>query len=308
MAFATAVVIFAGMYIVPTSYAATVEVVDTPGESNHSELNLRDDAAENNSLTVSITGKAGAERLQLSILDTASNLTAGPGCQGGGMAGMAVICSIHELAGPKQEICGRDCVHDVPGTAWIPSVHLRLGDGENSLRTTGFTALGVPALSITTGSGSDRIKTTGEDATVFASPIPGGKDVYNLGGYEDEVSYADRAVPVSLRDSTVTSGSETDRLEGVEFIAGSSGADTLRDGARGDHLGGGPGDDRPSEWGARTNWPGARAPMSSTPEPATTRSKNSALEKKKTSRTTPGMTSSSAKEATTGSRRGRATT
>jgi Ca2+-binding RTX toxin-like protein len=244
----TGAIAIAGMYVLPSAcVAATAEVIDTLGEDNHSELNVHDDGGENNSLTVAITGEAVlVEKLELRVLDTTSGLIAGPGCKGGGAAGLFVTCFIHEPKGPDQEICGRDCVRDLPGTAWLPGVHIRLGDGENSLRTEGFThsehRSGVD-LDITTGSGNDRIKTTGEDATVFASAKPGGKDVYHLGGYEDRVTYVNRSVPIVLRDSTVTSGGETDHLSGVESIEGGSAADELTGGARADHLLGGAGSD-----------------------------------------------------------------
>jgi Ca2+-binding RTX toxin-like protein len=242
-------IVVMGMYVLPSAcVAATVEVVDTLGEDNHSELNVHDDGGENNSLTVAIIGEAVlVEKLELRVLDAASGLTAGAGCKGGGAAGSPVTCFIHELKGPDQELCGRDCVRDLPGTAWFPGVHIRLGDGENTLRTEGFTGgdhrYGVD-LDITTGSGNDRIKTTGEDATVFASARPGGKDAYHLGGFEDRVTYVNRRVPIVLRDSTVTSGGESVRLSGVESIEGGSAADELSGGARADHLLGGAGRDR----------------------------------------------------------------
>jgi Ca2+-binding RTX toxin-like protein len=248
-----------GTLLIATTYAlpsaclpATVEVVNTMGGSNTSELKLHDDGAENNSLTVAIVRDVDelfrVEQLEFRIVDTSSGLTVGQGCEGGSKTGSPVTCFVHWPRASNSKICGRDCVEGIPGTGWNASVHIRLGDGDNSLRTEGFTDDGHRSdldPDVTTGSGNDRIDTTaGEGVTVFASAVPGGEDFYELGGREDKLTYANRAGPIVMQDGSVSDSGETDHLSGVEIVEGTPAGDQMSGGDDVDHLVGGAGDDR----------------------------------------------------------------
>src|SRR5262245_17014496 len=103
-----------------TSVAGTIEVQERtapPGRLyNEAELYFHDDGSEQNALSIALTartivgtGRTFAEFYTMEVIDSASPLTAGGGCNGGGLAGTPVTCTVHAFQGPLEESCGRGC-------------------------------------------------------------------------------------------------------------------------------------------------------------------------------------------------------
>jgi Ca2+-binding RTX toxin-like protein len=236
------------------SRAGTIEVKEElappGGLYNHAELYFHDDGAEPNGLSVALIPSTVSEHYAIEVVDSASPLVAGRGCQGGGAAGAPATCLVHEPKGAQQEVCGRDCARYLPGTGWSTSLRFHLGDGDNLFRTKGFTNSTIVGFEVETGTGNDQIETTAHKTTVVASATPGGTDLYRLeqvdgfGPGLNTITYRQRDVPIALNDSVVHSGDETDTLVGaIGCVQGGSGQDSLVGGPGEDCLKGGPGDD-----------------------------------------------------------------
>src|SRR5690348_4719272 len=121
-------------------------------------------------------------------------------------------------------MCGKMCLHPIPGTTWNDSFHITLGDGDNFFdgdACTGTYGAGV-TMEVSSGGGADRIF-TGNAA-----------DVIDPGGGSDEVH------------SNNGGGTGRDIIElraGRDAAYGEDGSDALHGGGQGDVLSGGAGPD-----------------------------------------------------------------
>ena len=247
----------------PPSYVAT----DT---TNRAVLVFAAAAGEQNRVTVTEAARSG-DSVSLQVTDPGTALSAGPGCDGGGSPGSPVVCTIPAPRYPKAIFCGKSCVRYEPGSGWIASMRVELGDGNDSFDGSSFRGEypdryaelvrgGGGDDRISTGSGDDEIDPgAGQDEVyggdgrerVFATATADGADLYDLGadGF-DIVSYESRTEPVEADPNGGGEAGEHDRFAGVELLIGGSGDDILL-GTTG--LLGGPGADRLSGSEER-NW------------------------------------------------------
>lgn len=251
----TGAVLAVGLLAAGNAGAAEVRVEETlwdPASTSAESLN-RDllvytaSPGESNRLVVESKGKSG-EFVQLGVLDSGAPLSAGAGCTGGGAPGTPVTCTMHAPKYNEQIYCGRDCAQFKPGTGWLASMRIELGDGDNSFDGSSLSGEypDVYPMVVHSGAGSDRIATgSGNDEVdpgagpdevhtgkgydrVLATATPDGPDLYDLGGNGfDMVSYAARQVPVVADASGGGTAGESDRYEGVQFLVGGSADDRL---------------------------------------------------------------------------------
>jgi len=261
---------------VPNAAASTITVEKTQAMFHGvltNFVNLKFDAAagEDNRLRIKIASEQDGV-LQLAIRDNGEPLTAGPGCSGGGSTGRAAFCPVHAPRPTANEIGGfKGSVIPIPGTGWIDSMAIHLGNGRDTFDATAFTGQVDYSftMSVIGGSGDDRIATGGGSDVivpgsgrdfldtndgpdlVLTTAAPDGRDVYDLGSdwyaptrYEaDIVDYRQRSAPVVWRDGEAGAPGEGDRLIGVEDVFGGSGDDILLGNASENFMLGGPGDD-----------------------------------------------------------------
>jgi hypothetical protein len=241
--------------------AATVSVSKQPGDTNLALLQFQADPGESNRVTISIEAYSGPvygvpwtePTYRVQIVDKGAAIEAGAGCTSPEVVGAMAGCSMPAPRGPKYEFCGSKCSRAIPGTAWKGRMAIKLGDGDNSLdgsalpvessgESIGFVvSSGSGDDSITTAAGQDRIDPgagsdevhagRGREDYVEATSAPDGPDLYDLGeGESDQVSYRHRGDPVYLSGDTAGSAGESDRLVGVEMVAGGPAADVLTGG------------------------------------------------------------------------------
>jgi len=273
-----AIVVGAAIWLLPVPNAAastiTVEKTQTMFHgvlTNFANLKFDAAAGEDNRLRIEIASKQDGV-LQLTVRDNGEPLTAGPGCSGGGLPGRAAICPVHAPRPTANETGGfKGSVIPIPGTGWIDSMAIHLGNGRDTFDATAFTAQVDYSftMSVIGGPGDDRIATGGGSDTivpgsgrdfldtndgpdlVLTTVAPDGRDVYDLGSdwyaptrYEaDIVDYRQRTAPVVWRDGEAGAPGEGDRLIGVEDVFGGSGDDILLGNAWENFMLGGPGDD-----------------------------------------------------------------
>lgn len=253
--------------------AATVSVEETKGiygseEANFVNLRFAAAAGEDNAVAIQTVTAEHGLHLLLSVTDSGAPLTAGPGCA---MYGTAVWCDMPNPRGPETTPGPFKGIVPVPGTRWVGSMTIDLGDGRNSFDGGSFSGEldNSFAMTVTAGTGDDRIVTgggadlidpgAGADVVqtndgpdrVLTTAAPDGPDVYDLGSdyYNpakfgaDEVNYSGRSTPVEWDGSTGLVAGEGDKLNGVENVFGGSGDDVLRGNEFENFLVGGPGND-----------------------------------------------------------------
>lgn len=257
----------------PVASAATVSVEVTKGiykseEANFANLRYTAAAGEENAVVVqTITAEHGLH-LVLAVTDSGAPLTAGPGCS---IHGTSVWCDVPQPRGPETTAGPFKSFTPVPGTRWVGSMTIDLGDGRNSFDGKRFSAeldnsfamtvvagagddriaTGGGADLIDPGAGSDFVQTNDGQDRVLATAAPDGPDVYDLGTdyYNpakfgaDEVDYSRRSAPIEWDGASGLVAGEGDRLNGVETVIGGSGDDVLRGNEFENFLVGGPGDD-----------------------------------------------------------------
>lgn len=266
----------APLLLAPGAAASTIAVEETQAMF-HGVLsnfaNLRFDAApgEDNRIRIESGSKVDGV-LQLKVHDGGAPLTAGPGCSGGGAPSAPVTCPVDAPRPTKGEPGGfKGSGISIPGTAWIDSMTISLGDGQDAFDAASFTgevnysftmsvAGGPGDDRIATGGGSDTIEPGGGHDSVHANdgpdlvlttPAPDGPDVYDLGTdwyaptrYEaDIVDYRQRKATVVWSGGEAGAPGEGDQLIGVEDLFGGSGDDVLLGNAAENFMLGGPGDD-----------------------------------------------------------------
>lgn len=244
------------------AYAAEVSVHEESGEPHLVTLQFQAGLSENNHLAITYEPQ-GNGYWQLDLVDGGAGIIAGAGCTGGGVPGAVAHCRIHEPKGPEIESCGRDCLTQIPGTAWSDSFQINLGNGDNSFDGHSFTGTygagvamevssgsgadliitGNAADAIDPGAGSDEVHSNNGEDKVFATPEPDGPDLYDAGTSLDRLSYARRITPVELHESTAGSPGEGDVLVGGFNLVSGSGDDILVGGPHDWVLDGGPGAD-----------------------------------------------------------------
>jgi|GEM_PF-5474359 len=253
--------------------AATVGVEETKGtygfeEANFVNLRFTAGAGEDNAVEVRTVTAEHGTTLILSVSDGGAPLTAGAGCS---PYGTSVWCSLSLPRGPEGIPGPFKGITTVPGTRWVGSMTINLGDGHNSFNAQQFSAeldrsfamtvtagaaedwiaTGGGADLIDPGAGSDFVHTNDGPDRVLTTAAPDGPDVYDLGSdyYNpakfgaDEVDYSGRSLPVEWDGFTGLIAGEGDTLTGVENVYGGSGDDVLRGNEFENFLVGGPGND-----------------------------------------------------------------
>lgn len=253
--------------------AATVGVEETKGtygfeEANFVNLRFTAGAGEDNAVEVrTVTAEHGTS-LVLSVTDGDAPLTAGPGCS---PYGTSVWCNLSLPRGPEYTPGFGKSQAPVPGSRWVGSMTIDLGDGRNSFNGQQFSAeldrsfamtvtagaaddwiaTGGGADLVDPGAGSDFVHTNDGPDRILTTAAPDGPDVYDLGSdyYNpakfgaDEVDYSGRSAPVEWDGFTGVVAGEGDKLNGVENVFGGSGGDVLRGNEFENFLVGGPGND-----------------------------------------------------------------
>lgn len=253
--------------------AATVEVRETLGEDNFSELSFQALAGEDNRLTISFAA-TGDGYLDLTVRDDGAPLAVGAGCTGGGEPGQVAHCRMHAPRSTEVFYCGKLCERTVPGTSWYASMRIALGDGSNSFDGGAFSqpfptvamevdsgagddaiVLGSGADKVDPGAGSDQVNTGPGSDRIETTAAPDGPDIYDAGAstdtWGDTVSYERRSVPVKVGASIAGAAGEGDVLVGGFRIYGGMADDVLAGGPADPALYGGPGNDVLSGSGAR---------------------------------------------------------
>ncbi len=242
--------------------AATVSVSKQLGNTNVALLEFQADPGESNQVTMTIESYTGPvygtpwtePTYRIQIVDKGAAIKAGAGCTSPEVVGGPAGCSMPASRGPQYESCGggAKCLLAIPGTAWEGRMTVALGEGDNSLdasalpRESDGEGIDVVASSgdgddsiataagkdrIDPGAGSDEVHSGLSDDYVEATGAVDGPDLYDLGeGAIDQVSYRRRSVPVFLSGNAAGSPGESDRLAGVEMVAGGSAADALTGG------------------------------------------------------------------------------
>ncbi len=256
--------------------AATVSVEETRGaykleEANFANLRFSANAGEDNAVVVQTVTAEHGFHLVLAVTDSGAPLTAGPGCTVEGSADTSALCDIQAPRGPETIPGPFKVINSVPGTAWVGSMTIDLGDGRNSFDGQQFSGEldNSFAMTVTAGAGEDRVLTgggadlidpgAGSDSVqtndgkdrVLTTATPDGPDAYDLGPdyYNlakfgaDEVDYSGRSTPVEWDAPSGVVAGEGDMLTGVENVFGGSGDDVLRGNEFENFLVGGPGND-----------------------------------------------------------------
>lgn len=253
--------------------AATVSVEITKGtyqfeEANFANLRFTAEPGEDNEVAIQTVTAEHGTHLVLSVTDSGAPLTAGPGCA---PYGTSVWCDVPTPRGPESTPGFGKARNPVPGTRWVGSMTINLGDGRNGFDAASLSAelYSSFAMSVTAGAGDDRILTgggadridpgAGSDFVqtndgpdrVVTTAAPDGPDVYELGPdyYNparfgaDEVDYSRRSLPIVWDARSGMVEGEGDTLTGVENVYGGSGDDVLRGNEFENFLFGGPGND-----------------------------------------------------------------
>jgi Ca2+-binding RTX toxin-like protein len=271
----------AALAVPSSAVGATVEVLQTTGETNKAELVFTATAGEGNQLTVAVAGES-SDTYDIRLLDTAANVAPGTGCSGGGAPGVPVRCALHKPVPQQYSTCVKTFCIPFIGSAWDVRMRFSLGDAGSLLDAgsipnppptvppNSLTAASPIPITVTPGAGNDTVITaggadvvrasagndrvrTGEGADEFlGGPAPDGADDVDPGGGVDTVDYSERSSTVLYSaDGAANDGApgEGDNLVDAEAFFSGSGDDVLKGGgARGgtfpvDHLFGAAGDD-----------------------------------------------------------------
>lgn len=248
----------AALALPASSLAATVGVEeDLSTDPRQAKVVFAGAPGEANRLTVSVAGEEG-DFLMLRLLDSAAPIQPGPGCGGGGAAGVAVLCRVHKPTVGDGYACFKGCFAD-SGTAWGLNLRFALGDAGSRLDTTALPAsvpnkaeyapsapIEVTVLpgagndTVLTGPGPDRVEPsrgadlirTGEGGDAFrGGPVADGPDDVDLGdAYEDTIDYSERRKDIHYdpngRADDGAAG-EGDELGAAGTVRTGTGADTL---------------------------------------------------------------------------------
>ena len=271
----------AALAVPSSAVGATVEVLQTTGETNKAELVFTATAGEGNQLTVSVAGES-SDTYDIRLLDTAANVAPGTGCSGGGAPGVPVSCALHKPVPQQYSTCVKTFCIPFIGSAWDVRMRFSLGDAGSLLDAgsipnppptvppNSLTAASPIPITVTPGAGNDTVITaggadvvranagsdrvrTGEGADeILGGLAPDGADDVDLGGGVDTFDYSERSSTVLYSaDGAANDGApgEGDNLVDAEAFFSGSGDDVLKGGgARGgtfpvDHLFGAAGDD-----------------------------------------------------------------
>jgi hypothetical protein len=257
-----------------TAHAASVRV-DESGEGDlrgFAPAVLYYDAGpdEASHLTVSVVSESDGF-FHLEIIDTRAAIHSGPGCTGGGIAGVAISCTLRMPLAPEINSCARPCGPPVARMGWATSFHVSLGNGgsyfdaaslpnaSNATYGNGRPAETV-SMEVSGGSGDDRVSTAGGndiidpgtgadhvsshggDDEVKETAQPDGPDVYDLGSITEEnsVDFRLRTSPILYNATAGIGGAsgENDRISGARVIVGGSADDTIVGGSANESFSG----------------------------------------------------------------------
>jgi Ca2+-binding RTX toxin-like protein len=259
---ASAAVVGALACVPAVAQAGTVSVEVVPGFRNLSVLRFAAAPGEQNQVTVKKGAASSGETVVVEVSDAGAPLLAGAGCGGGGAAGAIASCAMHAGRATEFSYCGRDCSHEIPGTAWELAMDIQLGDGDDSFDGSTLTASNYEgwAMTVDGGTGNDAIFTGGGRDTitpgpgndvvrsgastdrVIADPTPDGNDLLELGtGSLNAVDDRARTEPLHLTGGVLGAAGEEDHLSGSNEVIGGSGNDEFF--SNGELFQGGPGDD-----------------------------------------------------------------
>jgi hypothetical protein len=243
-----------------SSLAATVGVEELPTEPRQAKVAFAGALDEANRLTVSIAGEEGLF-YGLRLLDTGAPIQPGPGCSGGGAAGVAVQCKVHKPTPGDDLVCFKGCRY-TPGTKWDLNLTFELGDAGSRLDTTALPAgasdpqqpweAASPIwVTVTPGAGDDAMLTgpgpdviesssgtdlvrTGDGNDKFeGGPIPDGPDDVDLGEntYDsDRIDYSERSGDIRYDPNGLAddgAAGEGDNLGVAATVQTGAGADTV---------------------------------------------------------------------------------
>ena len=264
-----------------SAVGATVEVLQTTGDTNKAELVFTATAGEGNQLTVSVGGESG-DSYDLRLLDTAANVAPGIGCSGGGTPGAPVSCALHKPVPQLYSFLRENLLHPHCRER-LGRQHALLPRGRRQPPRRGVDPNPPPTIppnsraaaspipiTVTPGAGNDTVITAGGADVVRASagndrvetgagadkflggPAPDGADDVDLGAGDDTVEYSERSSTVLYSaDGAANDGApgEGDNLVNAEAFFSGSGDDVLEAGRAPagtlpvDHLFGAAGDD-----------------------------------------------------------------
>ena len=238
-----------------TAGAATVSVTETTDAQNYAKLNFEAAPAEANDLTVTVASES-ADHYQLRLLDNGAAVQPGAGCGGGGIAGVAVLCSIHKPHPSEYKECSKAGCTYLPGSFWETTMSFTLGNGGSRLDASSLPEppevnyTKGPPLSITVqpGSGNDTVLTAGGndkiepslgndtirtgagDDEFFGGPAPDGADDVDLGSGRNTADYRQRTSTVEFHDDSLANDGapgEGDRIVNATVFWGGSGDDLI---------------------------------------------------------------------------------
>jgi Ca2+-binding RTX toxin-like protein len=252
---AVTVVVIAVLVSAAVASAATVSVIETIGNQNYAKLSFEAAPAEANDLTVTVASES-PDHYGLKLLDNGAAVNPGVGCSGGGIPGVAVLCSIHKPNPSQYENCTKAGCTYVPGSFWETTMSFTLGNGGSRLDAStlpeppevNFTK--GPPLSITVqpGSGNDTVLTAGGNDRVepspgndtirtgagadefFGGPAPDGADDVDLGSGRNTADYRQRTSTVEFHDDSLANDGapgEGDRIVNATVFWGGSGDDVI---------------------------------------------------------------------------------
>jgi Ca2+-binding RTX toxin-like protein len=203
-------------------------------------VHFRASPGEANDLTV--TGDDGS----LTFIDAGAPLVAGPGCSGGGAAGVPVTCPRQGEDTASLDVALGNRADSVDTTAVAlasPFFFIRITGGDDADTILG----GGESEIISPGRGADQVSSgAGDDRWTQRFDKPDGDDRFDGGAGEDTAEYGG-SKPVRVRlDGIANDGppGESDNLLRVENLRGTGYADLLAGDAADNRLFGEGGDDR----------------------------------------------------------------
>jgi hypothetical protein len=211
---AAAAVIAALLLLPATGRAATVSAVLVPGSANSETLAYLAAPGEKNDVAISVA-EVSETGVVVTVSDSGAAIEPGAGCVGGGAPGTPASCQMETPRSGRVEACGHDCFRTTPGTEWVATLRIELGDEDDALHGIGGKwgskfqggALGQSAqpfrFIVGGGAGADTIKTGAGDDTIDA------------GADADQVDSGngDDAIDAGPGPDHVESGAGNDKIE-----------------------------------------------------------------------------------------------
>jgi Ca2+-binding RTX toxin-like protein len=268
------------MVLATTASAATVTASEGPllkaPEQRYATATVEARASEGNRFSIMLTGEPG--RYLFMVRDDVEPIQAGNGCEGGGVAGTVVTCTVSVKPGSVTVVLGNGGsavdASSFPGAVFVwggsdddsvatgsgsdsffptrcgpntlPYLHCNpeLGDGNTG---TDVVSTGAGNDWVELGNGSSQVRTGPDNDWVIVTATPNGHDLIDLeDGKSDVADYRLRREALTyVADNLANDGAvgEEDMVLGAEFFAGGGGDDLLVGDGGADYLFGAGGDD-----------------------------------------------------------------